>query len=238
MPFPHGFSHGASAVCVYFLLTASCALLARRLIRIPDELFRKTLHFILLGSLLIFVFAFDAWWQAALTALGFAAVAYPLLRLAGRLPGFSRFTTERRPGELCRSLLLVFSMFALVIGVCWGLLGERYFVPASVYAWGVGDAFAALIGKRFGRHRFTWRRADPHKSVEGSLAMFVTSAISVLAVLLCRGGIAPIICVILALACALSATVTELVTTDGDDTVTCPLAAMATLLPLCALLGV
>lgn len=234
----HGFSHGALAVCVYFLLAASCALLARRLIRIPDELFRKTLHFILLGSLLVFVFAFSAWWQAALTALAFAAVVYPLLRLAGRIPGFSHFTTERRPGELCRSLLLVFSMFALVIGVCWGWLNERYFVLASVYAWGVGDAFAALIGKRFGRRKFAWRRADPHKSVEGSLAMFLTSATAVLAVLLCRGGLKPAVCVLLALACALAATVAELVTTDGNDTVTCPLAAMATLLPLCALLGV
>lgn len=62
----------------------------RRLIRIPDELFRKLLHCILLGSLLVYVQGFAVWYHAALSCLLFAAV----------------------------------------------------------YAWGFGDASAALIGKR------------------------------------------------------------------------------------------
>ena len=40
------FLHGAGVVCIYFAVAASAALLARKLIKIPDEIFRKTLHFI------------------------------------------------------------------------------------------------------------------------------------------------------------------------------------------------
>lgn len=49
---------------------------------------------------------------------------------------------------------------------------------AGVYSWGVGDAFAALIGKKYGKHKIIWKLADNKKSVEGSVAMLVTSAVS------------------------------------------------------------
>lgn len=53
----------------------------------------------------------------------------------------------------------------------------------------MGDGFAALIGKQFGRHKFHLKHADHHKSVEGSLAMFVSSALTVLAVYLAWCGV-------------------------------------------------
>ena len=55
------FLHGAGVVCIYFAVAASAALLARKLIKIPDEIFRKTLHFILLFSYIPFAFAFETW---------------------------------------------------------------------------------------------------------------------------------------------------------------------------------
>ena len=134
--------HGGTALLIYFAIAASTALVSRALITIPDELFRKILHFILLGSLLVFVFAFDVWWISALSSLAFAIVVYPLLALAEHIKGFSRLTTERKAGELKHSLLLVFSMFALVISICWGWLGDRWLAVISVYAWGFGDAAA------------------------------------------------------------------------------------------------
>ena len=56
------FLHGAGVVCIYFVVAASAALWGRRLIQIPDELFRKMLHFILLLSYIPFAFAFETWW--------------------------------------------------------------------------------------------------------------------------------------------------------------------------------
>ncbi|KAH7726982.1 Protein Y56A3A.36 [Aphelenchoides avenae] len=48
---------------------------------------------------------------------------------------------------------------------------------AGVLSVGIGDAFAALIGSRYGRTRWPW--AAKRKSVEGSLAMFAAQALAV-----------------------------------------------------------
>jgi len=57
-------------------------------------------------------------------------------------------------------------------------------VLASVLAWGLGDAAAALVGKRFGRHFVRGRLVEGCKSLEGTFAMFVVSFISVMIVLI------------------------------------------------------
>ena len=128
-------------------------------------------------------------------------------------------------------------MLAAAIAVCWGWLDDKLLVLACMYAWGVGDAFAALIGKRFGKHKLNWKRVDPRKSVEGSLAMFLTSWAAVTIVLLCRGGLPPVGYVLISAAGAAVCTLVELHTPNGMDTVTCPTAALVTILPLVALFG-
>ncbi|NMB95501.1 MAG: phosphatidate cytidylyltransferase, partial [Clostridiaceae bacterium] len=113
-----------------------------------------------------------------------------------------------------------------------------YLVIASVLAWGLGDAAAALVGKRFGRHFIVGKLIEGRKSLEGTLAMFAVSFVSVIVVLIAYGavkwyGYAPI-AIITAAVCA----VVELYTKNGMDTLTCPLAAAATMIPLVRLLGV
>ena len=88
-----GFWSGVGAVLIYFAVLASIALLARVLIKIPDELFRKLLHCILLGSLIPFVFCFDKWWISGLTAVGFAIAVYPILAFFEKFKDFSSEST-------------------------------------------------------------------------------------------------------------------------------------------------
>jgi len=57
--------HSALILLIYFAIAAGTALTCRVFIKILDELFRKILHCILLGSLMVFVFCFDTWWHAA-----------------------------------------------------------------------------------------------------------------------------------------------------------------------------
>ena len=128
-------------------------------------------------------------------------------------------------------------MMAFSTAVCWGWLGDRYLVLASVYAWGVGDAFAALIGKRFGKHNIRWKYADSHKSVEGSSAMLIASLLSVLTVLLIRGGLSVGAVLLTSAAAAIVCTIAELCAEGGRDTVICPLCAMAVILPLNLIFG-
>lgn len=231
------FLTGFALVLVYFVLCASGALLLRRLARPPRELFRKMLHLIALFSVLIWVYAFHTWWIAALASLLFAALIYPVLALAERIKGYSKLLTERSKGEIKNSLILVFGMFAVVIAVCWGWRGDKHLVLACVFAWGLGDAAAALAGKRFGRIFLEGRLIEGRKSLEGTLAMFAVSFVSVLVVLLFRGGMPGYGYIATAVFTAAACALVELYTLNGYDTVSCPFAAAAVLVPLVGLWG-
>ena len=170
-------------LCVYFLVCASAALLLRRFVRMPFEVFRKLLHMILLCSLFVWIYAFQSWWIASLAVLLFIAIAYPLLSLAEKKNYYSKMLTERKKGEVKHSLVVVFGMFIVLNTVCWGWLGEKWLVLACLCAWGFGDAAAALIGKKYGRHYLEGKLIEGRKSIEGTLAMFAVSFASVLIIL-------------------------------------------------------
>ena len=230
------FLRGAGLFLLYIISMAGIFMTARAFIKIPDELFRKILHFILLGGYIPLVFGFETWWMASLLAAGLIGVFYPVITLVQKLPAFASFINQRSDGEVRSSMILALSMMALSTCVCWGIFGDRYLVLACVYAWGVGDAFAALVGKQFGKHKIRLPFADRRKSVEGSAAMFLTSGAAVCAVLIIRGGLGVWECILVAMAASLVSTFVELCTKDGYDTFTCPAAAMAVLLPLIRIL--
>lgn len=232
------FLRGFGLLLIYFVICASAAIILRSLVQVPREVFRKILHFILLGSVFFWVYGFTTWWLSALAAIVFVLIVYPILALAERIPGYSELLIERKGGEIKRSLVVVFGMFTIVISLCWGLLGERYLVIASVLAWGIGDAAAALVGKRFGKHFLEGRMIEGRKSLEGTLAMFAFSFLAVVTVLFLEGAVIwyaylPI-GVITAGVCAL----VELFTKNGMDTLTCPIAAAAVLIPQISFWGV
>lgn len=228
---------GFGILAVYFLVAASTALICHKLIRIPDEVFRKTLHLILLTSLLIWTMVFETWYINVLSVLLFVGIVYPILGAAEHLKGYSQMLTERSHGEIRRSLVLVFGMYAIVTTVCWGIFGEKLLGLCSVCAWGYGDGMAALVGKRFGKHKLEGKHIEGKKSVEGSAAMFAVSFVCVVMVLALRGGMAWYLYPVIALPTALVSTLSELYTMGGMDTITCPLCAMAVILPLVHLLG-
>ena len=228
---------GLGIISGYFILCAAASLLLRRLIRIPTEVFRKLLHIILLCSLFVWVDAFQTWWISSLAALVFVAVVFPLLSLVEKADGYSELLTERKSGEIKRSLVLVFGMFAVLNSICWGWLGQRWLVLACVCAWGFGDAAAALVGKKYGKRFLGGKLIEGRKSIEGTLAMFIVSFIAVLIVVLINANVAWYTGLAIAAATAAASTVVELYTRQGMDTVTCPFAAAAVLLPLLYLWG-
>ena len=230
------FIYGTGITLLYIVVAAGIMLLARMLFTIPDELFRKILHFILLGAYIPLVFAFETWWMAAAFAASLVVILFPVLLLAEKIPMFSSFVNERKKGEFRSSMVLAVGMMAFSVTICWGLFGDKYLVLASIYAWGVGDAFAALVGKRFGKHKIKWKLADGKKSIEGSVAMFLCALTSVFSVLMVRGGIDFVICAVIAVLAALVCTISEMCTKNGLDTIVCPVSAMAVIIPLSMLL--
>ena len=104
-------------------------------------------------------------------------------------------------------------------------------------AWGPGDAAAAIVGRNFGKHKLSGRHIEGVKSVEGTIAMGVTSFVCTLATLLLISPLPVLTCVILSLIIAPMAALVELYTKHGLDTVTVPIAASLIFLVAMTIVG-
>ncbi len=155
-----------------------------------------------------------------------------LLACAEQLSGYSELLIEREKGEIKRSLLIVFGMFLLLIYVSWGIIGEKYLVLAPVFAWGMGDAAAAIIGKRFGSRYIRWKLLDGKKTYEGLFAMFAVSFLSVMIILLLAGPEMRFGYFTVSVITAFVTSLVELYSKNGLDTFTCPVAAAAIMISL------
>ena len=191
---------------------------------LPREVFRKMLHAVAFCSGVVLSYSTDNWMAAACASALFGVAVYPLLALAERWRGYAGIFNERRSGEVKMSLLLLFGVSAAVIAVCWGFAGQRALVAATLLTWGFGDAAAGLFGKRFGRHRTGLRIADPNKTWEGSGAFAIVACTVCAVVLVFAGEWSVSKIVIRSIVAALVGAFAELVSRNGNDTVTVPLA--------------
>lgn len=76
--------------------------------------------------------------------------------------------------------------FVLAIALFWHQEGGRPALVGGILVLAWGDAAAALVGKRFGRHRY--RVGSGYRSLEGSAAMFGCSALAIVAAGALAGG--------------------------------------------------
>lgn len=191
------------------------------------ELFRKGLHVICFMLLLVVLFSFDRWYWAVLAVAVFTVLVYPILSLVEHHPGYSRFFSERKRGEVKRSLLLVAFMIVVLMTVFWGWLGEgwKYTIVVAVLAWGLGDAAAALVGKAYGRRYISHRLIEGRKTLEGTLAMLVVSWAAIFFTTLISTHSPWFFCFVTALLVAPVCALVELFSRRGTDTLTVPLSA-------------
>ena len=206
-----------------FIIPAAILLLTAKLIFKPQRvLFRKLLHGAAFLSPVVMMMLTDNWLAAALALVLFAAIVYPVLAFAERFKGFSELLTEKKQGEIKKSLLLLFLSAAAIVAVFWGVFGEMYIASAGILMWGFSDAAAALIGKRFGKHKTGVKFADPEKTWEGTGAMCAISFIVGTAALLIMSGAPWYYCLAASAATSVFGAYTELVSKGGNDTVTVP----------------
>ena len=224
-----GFLTGFGISVLYLLLFFCSILLMRRSFSERSEGFRKLLHFGILLMIFILLYVFEVWWHAVVTCALIAALIFPLLHFAERFQPYAVLLVQRRPNEIKWNTLQMFAAFGIVIAVSQGVFGSCALAVASLFVWGFGDAAAALIGKRFGRHKLRGRMIEGTKSVEGSAAMAVTAFLICAAVLLCENRDPWPVSVLAAAATAVVSSVVELYTKSGADTITVPLAALAVL---------
>lgn len=209
---------------VYLILCVIVLLAFKFLARPPREIFRKSLHLVAYTSSLYMMYVSGEWKVASLCCLLFAAIIYPVLCLLENWSGYSDLFVERHPGEIKKSLWLLFCTHAVLIALGWGLLGKAYITVTAVLAWGIGDTAATLAGKRFGKHHVKLPFADPKKTWEGTAAMAVTAFVVAFVTLLVMQPFSWARCLISAIVIAPVAAYTELVSHNGNDTVSVPLA--------------
>ncbi len=195
--------------------------------KLPSYIFRKLLHIVAFSSLVKMTMEAGEWYTASLAAILFAAILFPVLRALENCRWYKGLFVEKKRGEVKKSLVLLFGMYAFLTAVCWGLLGKRYIAVTSVLMWGVGDGAAAVFGRTFGRHRTGLRFADSAKTWEGSVAMLVFAFLSGVAGMLIAGEQEWWRIVFYPMAASPFASYTELVSKNGDDTVTVPVVTAA-----------
>ena len=220
---------------IMYIVPCVAVLLSIRLFtKVPQFVFRKLLHLVAFGCTTFMIIVAESWQAAALTSCLIAVLLYPLLAMLEKEEWYNGLFVQKEPGEIKKSLLMLFFMFAAATAVGWGIFGRPYDTATAILMWGTGDAAAALIGIPFGKHKIQLKFTDGKKSWEGTAAMFLASLTCGLAVFLlyCHfpfwGSLLPIF------AGAVVGAVTEACSPSKYDTVTVPAAILAVLLLLSA----
>ncbi len=215
---------GTVIIFTYYAASAAFLILISRFFSIPREMLRKTYHLMCALSIFIALYCFERWWGAACAMAGLFAAAYLAMGLLQRVPAFRVIGRLHKNGEIRRQIFSVLGIFVLLITVFWGVLGpaSRYHAAVGFMAWGVGDAFAAVFGKRFGKKRRWLVWLTPNKTLEGTAAMTLSSfaAIFLTLILLTPAPVAMTLLVSSVLAAGSG--LVELVSREGWDTITVP----------------
>ncbi|MCC5656079.1 phosphatidate cytidylyltransferase [Nostoc sp. XA010] len=199
----------------------------RRLFGVKPDLTRKVIHIgagmWVFGALLLF----NHWEIGIIPFASFIGLNYLFYRY--RIIG-AMDTQDSSPGTVYFAISVT-----LLFGLLWrpdGPVDSVAIAVAGIMAMTWGDALAALIGRRFGQHKY--QVGNSVRSWEGSAAMFVVSTVVIFLVLLLLPGssLSPLgkpfslaWALLTAVITATFATLAEAVSPHGTDNLSVPLVA-------------
>ena len=193
--------------------------------KVPDYIFRKLLHIVAFTSILPLAYSTNIWWIAVAVEVFFLILVIAALSFFEKFTFYEKLFVEKAKHEVIVSFITLFSLMALMLAIFWGGLGSehKYITIAAIMAWGPGDAVAAIAGKNFGKHKLQGKMIEGVKSVEGSVGMAITSFVCVLPILLLMSHHPWYVSLAFATTIAPIASLTELFTKKGWDTITVPI---------------
>jgi phytol kinase len=166
---------------------------------------------------------FDHWWLAIIPTATF--ILFNALFL--RFHIFSAMDPKEgaTPGTVYFAFSCTLLLFIFHLGWEQGFpRGYEYYAMAGIMAMTWGDAFATIIGKRFGKHSYAIPGGGGHKrTLEGSLAGFVFSFVAVAITLAILSSLSLPIILLAAFIMALVATLLEAISPWGTDNLTVPI---------------
>ncbi|MCR5230931.1 MAG: TSUP family transporter [Solobacterium sp.] len=217
----------------YIIPCVSVLLPVRILTKIPSYIFRKLLHIVAFSCFSVMLIGAQGWQPVALASVLIAAALFPLLAAFEKEEWYSGLFVEKSGGEIKKSLLKLFLMFAALTAAAWGVFGKSHAAAAAILMWGTGDAAAALTGIPWGKHKVYFRPVCGKKSWEGTIGMFAVSFTAGFIMLFPVCGISPGKSFAGALCGAAVGAAVELVSEGEWDTVTVPAAVLVPLLLIC-----
>ena len=208
----------------YIVVFAAVLLVVRFTTKVPDYIFRKLLHLVAFTSILPLVLCTEVWWIAAAVEILFLVIVIVVLRFFEGFSFYKKLFVEKEKHEVLSSFIHLFVLMTVLIAVFWGGFGaeHKYIIVAAIMAWGPGDAVAAIVGKKFGKHKLQGKMIEGVKSVEGSVGMAIAAFLCVLPVLITMSGLLWYSALFFSVLIAPIASLTELYTKKGFDTVTVP----------------
>lgn len=196
----------------------------RRGLKLGVEFTRKFVHIGVGMVVFLLVWLFQSWQWAIIPPLAFIVINY----ISYRRQIFAGMETGER-GQLGTVYFPI--SFAILIPLLWSM---PVLLVASLMPMTWGDAFAAIIGKRFGAREFSI--LGHTRSLEGSLTMFVFSFIATfLALVIFAQPIGTSLG--LAFIVAIVATIVEAFSPYGIDNLTVPLTSAVVLVFLNSVIG-
>ena len=195
----------------------------RRWRNYSTEFTRKLVHIGAGMWIWVILLLFDHWQFAIIPTATFILFNYLFLRYhvfssmdpkEGATPGTVYFAFS------CTLLLFIFHN-----GWEQGFpRGFEYYAMSGIMAMTWGDAFAAIIGKRFGKHSYRVPGRTKHRrTLEGSLACLVFTFAAVAITLTIMSSLTAPLILIGALIAALVATLLEAISPHGTDNLTVPI---------------
>jgi len=193
----------------------------RKAFKWPAEFTRKFIHIAVgmwsVGTALLFTNK----WFAIIPPLSFVALNYISYRR-------NTFTAMESADKSNLGTVYFPLAFAIIILLTFDVSKALMVAALMPLTW--GDSFAAIIGKRWGRH--TYRVAGSTRSIEGSIAMFAFSFASVFIVLLLMAqlnGAGVPWAFVFALVTAAAATLVESISLRGLDNLIIPAVSLVSL---------
>ena len=192
-----------------------------------DYIYRKVLHIASILTVFCFILPSHTWWIVILDILTILTLINITLLIIERFKFYKLLFVDKSHHEILRMINAYYLIMTLLVLLFYGLRGEeyKYLVIISILSWGLGDAVAALLGIRFGKHKLDIPFADSSKTIEGSLAMLITSFVICLVFLIVFMHSPAWKLVIAPLFVAISITYIEAISKEGLDNIFCPLIA-------------
>jgi phytol kinase len=215
-----------SSVAAWITLVLSVAWIVNRSSNQNSEIVRKIVH-IGTGNVILLAWLLDI---PAILGISASIFASSITLLSYRFPILPGINSVGR-----KSLGTFFYSLSIGILVGWfWYLNQPYYAALGILIMAWGDGFAALIGQRFGKHKY--KLFGGQKSWEGSLSMTLVSyVISSLILLSIQGNIWQTW--VVSLAVAIAATALETFSFLGIDNLTVPLGSAALAFLLNQILG-